>query len=84
MNTISDKGIEKINRIISEKSNKDKVSSRDFIQRDLGLDSLDILELVWELEREFDVVLDKNIFNDIHLTVGGVYSFVANGEKIKG
>lgn len=49
--------IEEIKAKLAKAAHKDSVSDDDKI-RDLGLDSLDVVELLLELEEEYDVHFD--------------------------
>ncbi len=49
--------IEQIRVKLAEATHKDKVADDDKI-RDLGLDSLDVVELLLQLEEEYDVHFD--------------------------
>lgn len=50
------------------------------IYNELGLDSLDIVELITELEKEFDIHISDDDFENLE-TIGDIYDFVF--EKIK-
>jgi acyl carrier protein len=52
---------ERIKMVVSEKCNFDvdlsEITEEAYLNRDLGLDSLDVVELAMEVEREFDLIV---------------------------
>jgi len=70
--------LERVTDIVSEQLgvDKDKISSDDtsFVN-DLGADSLDTVELVMELEEEFDVNIPDDAAEKIQ-TVGQAVAFI--------
>jgi acyl carrier protein len=70
---------ERIKMVVSEKCNFDvnlsEITEEAYLNRDLGLDSLDVVELAMEIEREFDLIVsDTEIeswltIEDIHKTI---------------
>jgi acyl carrier protein len=73
---------EKVINIVAEKLNQDKskvVPSASFIN-DLGADSLDIVELVMELEKEYGMVIPDDATEKM-LTVGDAIKFIEDHSK---
>lgn len=50
---------EKVKRIFSRKTGIVTVELSDRLIEELGLDSLDVVEIVMDLERSFNVVIDE-------------------------
>jgi acyl carrier protein len=52
---------ERIKMVVSEKCNFNvdlsEITEEAYLNRDLGLDSLDVVELAMEVEREFDLIV---------------------------
>ncbi|NOY40838.1 MAG: acyl carrier protein [Planctomycetes bacterium] len=69
--------LERVTDIVSEQLGveKDKISSETSFVNDLGADSLDTVELVMELEEEFDVNIPDDAAEKIQ-TVGQAVSFI--------
>ena len=62
--------------ILQDKLGVDEISSDDNLIEDIGADSLDIVELVMELEREFGIqILDDEIDSNF-TTVGHLIDFI--------
>lgn len=62
--------------ILQDKLGIDEISSDDNLIEDIGADSLDIVELVMELEREFGIqILDDEIDSNF-TTVGHLIDFI--------
>lgn len=70
--------LERVTNIVSEQLgvDKDKISSETSFVNDLGADSLDTVELVMELEEEFDVNIPDDAAEKIQ-TVGQAVEFIA-------
>lgn len=62
---------EKVIDIVSDQLgvDKDKIKKESNFVNDLGADSLDTVELVMELEEEFDIAIPEDVAEKIH-TVG--------------
>ncbi len=59
---------------------KDKISSDTSFVNDLGADSLDTVELVMELEEEFDINIPDDAAEKIQ-TVGQAIEFIEKQQK---
>ncbi len=72
----------KVQSIIVEELNldKEKVTRESRLQEDLGADSLDAVELIMNIEDEFDIQISDDEATDIK-TVGELVDFIT--EKIK-
>jgi acyl carrier protein len=66
--------------IIKDKLIVSEAGSDDDLVEDLGADSLDIIELVMALEREFGIVIYDNEVDKNFTTVGHLIDFIQ--EKI--
>ena len=71
----------RVTDIISEKLAVDEIGSDDRLIEDLGADSLDIIEIVIEMEREFGISIHDDEIDDNFTTVGHLIDFIQ--EKIK-
>jgi acyl carrier protein len=58
---------------------KDQITRETHIVNDLGADSLDVVELVMELEEEFDISIPEDAVEKLQ-TVGQVIDFI---EKVE-
>lgn len=69
--------LERVTNIVSEQLgvDKDKISADTSFVNDLGADSLDTVELVMELEEEFDVNIPDDAAEKIQ-TVGQAVEFI--------
>ncbi len=69
--------LERVTDIVSEQLgvDKDKISSDTSFVNDLGADSLDTVELVMELDEEFDVNIPDDAAEKIQ-TVGQAVAFI--------
>jgi acyl carrier protein len=69
--------MERVTDIVSEQLgvDKDKISAETSFVNDLGADSLDTVELVMELEEEFDVNIPDDAAEKIQ-TVGQAVEFI--------
>ena len=63
--------------------NKETVTRATSFVEDIGADSLDIVELVMELEEEFDIQIPDDQAEKIK-TVGEAVDFIENAIKNKG
>jgi acyl carrier protein len=70
----------KVVEIIKEKLMIEEFNSDDNLIEDLGADSLDIIEIVMALEREFGIVIYDNEVDKNFTTVGHLIDFIQ--EKI--
>ncbi len=72
----------KVQSIIVEELNldKEKVTRESRLQEDLGADSLDAVELIMNIEDEFDIQISDDEATDIK-TVGELVDFIT--KKIK-
>lgn len=51
----------------------------DTLQNDIGLDSLDVVEFGMNLEKEFNIHITDEVYDDLHnWNVGQVVNYVAN------
>ena len=71
----------RVTDIISEKLAVDEIGSDDHLIEDLCADSLDIIELVMEIEREFGIVILDDEIDKNFTTVGHLIDFIQ--EKIE-
>jgi acyl carrier protein len=69
--------LERVTEIVSEQLgvDKDKVTAETSFVNDLGADSLDTVELVMELEEEFDINIPDDAAEKIQ-TVGQAVKFI--------
>lgn len=66
-----------VNEILKEKSFCDNITPKLKLNEDLGLDSLNIVELMVELEERFDIEIDESDLDPATLqTVEQVYALV--------
>jgi acyl carrier protein len=65
--------LEEVRQIVAERAGRsaDKIKETDFLEQDLGLDSLDLVEVVMEVEEEFDVTVADEVANNVR-TVGHI------------
>lgn len=67
-----------VNEILKEKSFCDNITAELKLNEDLGLDSLNMVELMVELEERFDIEIDESDLDPAALqTVEQVYALVA-------
>jgi len=66
----------RVTDIISEKLAVDEIGSDDRLIEDLCADSLDIIELVMEIEREFNIVISDDEIDKNFTTVGHLIDFI--------
>jgi len=62
--------------ILKEKLGVDEINSDDHLIEDIGADSLDIVELVMEIEKEFDISIKDDEIDDNFTTVGHLVDFI--------
>ena len=69
--------LERVTDIVAEQLgvDKDKISAETSFVNDLGADSLDTVELVMELEEEFDINIPDDAAEKIQ-TVGQAVAFI--------
>ncbi|MBO7609229.1 MAG: acyl carrier protein [Muribaculaceae bacterium] len=72
---------EKVKSIIVDKLgvSEDQVTPEATFAQDLGADSLDTVELIMELEREFDVKIPESQSDNIQ-TVGDAIKFIEDAK----
>ena len=80
MSTIADK----VTKIIEDKLGCEKkdITAEASFQDDLGADSIDLVELIMEFEREFEISIPDEAAESI-ATVGDAISFLEEAEKNK-
>lgn len=67
-----------VNEILKEKSFCDNITAELKLNEDLGLDSLNMVELMVELEKRFDIEIDESDLDPAALqTVEQIYALVA-------
>ena len=73
---------EKIQEIVSEKLGVDKsrVTENAVFTTDLGADSLDVVEFVMEVEKQFDIAIPDNEASQL-LTVGDAVKYIESHMK---
>ncbi len=68
---------EKVNEILKEKSFCDEITSELKLREDLGLDSLNMVELMVELEDKFNIEIEESDLDPAALqTVSQIYDLV--------
>jgi acyl carrier protein len=77
--------LERVTDIVSEQLgvDKDKITPETSFVNDLGADSLDTVELVMELEEEFDINIPDDAAEKIQ-TVGQAVKFIEENSGKKG
>lgn len=66
-----------VNEILKEKSFCADIKPELTLKDDLGLDSLNIVELIVELEERFDIEIDESDLDPVELqTVDQIYALV--------
>lgn len=69
---------EKVCEVIDEDYGFSCVDDQDFLKGDLGMDSLDVVELVINLEKILSIHISDDETSEIELmTVGGLVDFLA-------
>ncbi|MCK9537212.1 MAG: acyl carrier protein [Bacilli bacterium] len=73
--------IEKIKKIFADKFHvlPDEINNDTDLQKDLGADSLDAVELIMTLEDEFDLIIPDNIAQTFK-TVGDIFNYLQENE----
>ena len=76
--------MERVTEIVSDQLgvDKEKISAETSFVNDLGADSLDTVELVMELEEEFDINIPDDAAEKIQ-TVGQAVKYIEEGTKAK-
>lgn len=74
--------IDEVKEIIAERLSydKDKINLSTSFTEDLGADSLDLVELIMELEKKFDIQIPEDASENIH-TVGDVVNYIQEHRK---
>lgn len=75
---------QKVFDVIKQLSFSEQISESSRLQEDIGLDSLNMVNLLLELEEAFDIILDESSMNPFDLnTVYDVISLVSKycGDK---
>ena len=73
--------IEKISALISEQLNieKDKITAESEIVKDLGADSLDVVEMLMGLEEEYGITISEDDAANIK-TVGDIAKLIESNK----
>lgn len=68
---------EKVRAIIADQLNisVDEISTTTAFIEDLGMDSIEILQLILKIEKEFDITLDE-LRPDMMFTVGDAVNYI--------
>ena len=76
--------MERVTDIVADQlgADKEKISAETSFVNDLGADSLDTVELVMELEEEFDINIPDDAAEKIQ-TVGQAVKYIEEGMKTK-
>ena len=56
------------------------ISSGDYLMDDLGLDSLDFIELITQIEKEFDLEIQESVEDEIK-TIKDIVGHIKNMDK---
>lgn len=59
---------------------KDKVTPDADIIKDIGADSLDIVEMLMDVENEWGITVDDDAVKDFH-TIGDIVKYIENNKK---
>ena len=62
--------------ILKDKLGVDEISSDDNLIEDIGADSLDIIEIVMEMEREFGISIPDDEVDPNFTTVGHLIDYI--------
>lgn len=62
--------------ILKDKLGIDEISSDDHLIEDIGADSLDIIELVMEIEKEFNIQIPDDEVDQNFTTVGHLIDYI--------
>lgn len=66
-----------VDKILKEKSFCENITPELRLNRDLGFDSLNLVELIVKLEEQFNIIINESDLNPSELrTVENVYSLV--------
>ncbi|MFQ6729968.1 MAG: acyl carrier protein [Alphaproteobacteria bacterium] len=73
---------EQVRKIVADKLgvSEDKVTETSAFVNDLGADSLDIVEFVMEVEKEFDITIPDEAAGKL-LTVGDAVKYIEENKK---
>ena len=73
---------EKVNKIVAEKLGvpEEKVTESAAFVNDLGADSLDVVEFVMEVEKEFDITIPDDAAAKL-VTVGDAVKYIEENKK---
>ena len=66
----------KVIEILKDKLGVDEISSDDHLIEDIGADSLDIVELVMEIEKEFGISITDDEVDPNFTTVGHLIDYI--------
>ena len=71
--------LEEVKQIVAEHAGRpaEGIKELDLLEQDLGLDSLDQVEIMIEVEEEFDLNVPEEVANNAR-TVGGIVDGVMN------
>lgn len=74
--------LEKVTKIVVERLNvkEEEVTMEAGIKEDLGADSLDVVDLIMELEEEFDLTIEDEEAEKMS-TIGDVVSYIEKHAK---
>ena len=74
--------LEKVKKIVAEKLNvkEDTISETSTFVNDLGADSLDVVEFVMEVEKEFDITIPDEEAAKLN-TVGDAVKYIEAHQK---
>ena len=59
---------------------RDKVTPDADIIKDIGADSLDIVEMLMDVENEWGITVDDDAVKDLH-TIGDIVKYIENNKK---
>lgn len=68
---------DKVLEILSDKLGvaKEELQPQKMIREDLGCDSLDVIEIVMEIEKEFNMIISDELYDGLK-TVGDVINLI--------
>lgn len=66
---------QKVIKIIEEHTDSRDIKATDRLREDLGADSLDVVEIIMEIEEEFDIEIEDEVFEEMK-TVQGIIDYV--------
>lgn len=67
---------ERVVKILKDKLGIDEISSDDKLIEDLGADSLDITEIVMEMEKEFEIQIRDDEVDSNFTNIGHIIDFI--------